>query len=75
MRYNGTRRDIHFVAAEARLEAEYIRRFLGQLSTLEESRLCELKYGLQYTLKVCNHSKLCRYHFRNIMSHVGNLIF
>ncbi|VDO38041.1 unnamed protein product, partial [Brugia timori] len=37
--------------SEARLEAEYIRRFLGQLSTLEESRLCELKYGLQDTLK------------------------
>ncbi|OZC09224.1 CRAL/TRIO domain protein [Onchocerca flexuosa] len=37
--------------SEARLEAEYIRRFLGQLNTLEESRLCELKYGLQDTLK------------------------
>ncbi|VDL74672.1 unnamed protein product [Nippostrongylus brasiliensis] len=33
--------------AESKLEAEYIRRFLGQLSPLEESRLCELKYGLQ----------------------------
>ncbi|CAG9533467.1 unnamed protein product [Cercopithifilaria johnstoni] len=37
--------------SETRLEAEYIHRFLGQLSTLEESRLCELKYGLQDTLK------------------------
>uniref|UniRef100_A0A0K0ESX1 Col_cuticle_N domain-containing protein n=1 Tax=Strongyloides stercoralis TaxID=6248 RepID=A0A0K0ESX1_STRER len=33
--------------AESKLEAEYIRRFLGQLTPLEESRLCELKYGLQ----------------------------
>uniref|UniRef100_A0A915PR78 CRAL-TRIO domain-containing protein n=1 Tax=Setaria digitata TaxID=48799 RepID=A0A915PR78_9BILA len=37
--------------SETKLEVEYIRRFLGQLSTLEESRLCELKYGLQDTLK------------------------
>ncbi|KHN86630.1 CRAL-TRIO domain-containing protein T23G5.2 [Toxocara canis] len=36
---------------EAKLEAEYIRRFLGQLSALEESRLCELKYGLRNTQK------------------------
>ncbi|MFH4976530.1 hypothetical protein AB6A40_003239 [Gnathostoma spinigerum] len=36
---------------DAKLEAEYIRRFLGQLSALEESRLCELKYGLRSTHK------------------------
>ncbi|VDK52239.1 unnamed protein product [Gongylonema pulchrum] len=47
------RRHVRFIVADAKLEAEYIWRFLGQLSTLEESRLCELKYGLQDTLKVC----------------------
>ncbi|VDP39502.1 unnamed protein product [Heligmosomoides polygyrus] len=49
-RYDKTgkrRRSVKFVIAESKLEAEYIRRFLGQLSPLEESRLCELKYGLQ----------------------------
>lgn len=46
------RRHVRFVLAEAKLESEYIRRFLGQLSPLEESRLCELKYGLQDVLKV-----------------------
>lgn len=37
-----------FTSAEskAKLEVEYIHRFLGQLNPLEESRLCELKYGL-----------------------------
>lgn len=46
------RRSVRFLVAEAKLEAEYIRRFLGQLSALEESRLCELKYGLRNTHKV-----------------------
>lgn len=46
------RRSVRFIVAEAKLEAEYIRRFLGQLSPLEESRLCELKYGLQASHKV-----------------------
>lgn len=47
---------IRFISAESKLEAEYIRRFLGQLSPLEESRLCELKYGLQAHHKVTSHS-------------------
>lgn len=46
------RRSVRFLVAEAKLEAEYIRRFLGQLTALEESRLCEFKYGLQNTHKV-----------------------
>ncbi|VDD87376.1 unnamed protein product [Enterobius vermicularis] len=45
------RRSVRFLVAEAKLEAEYIRRFLGQLTALEESRLCEFKYGLQNTHK------------------------
>ncbi|VDN04664.1 unnamed protein product [Thelazia callipaeda] len=49
--------------SDARLESEYIRRFLGQLSTLEESRLCELKYGLQDVLKekIPNDAHLLRF--------------
>ncbi|CAJ0947130.1 unnamed protein product, partial [Mesorhabditis belari] len=48
---------------EAKLEAEYIRRFLGQLSPLEESRLCELKYGLQasHKGKLPNDAHLLRF--------------
>ena len=34
-----------------KLEAEYIQRFLGVLTPLEESRLCQLKYSLQDTHK------------------------
>uniref|UniRef100_A0A0N5BLV7 CRAL-TRIO domain-containing protein n=1 Tax=Strongyloides papillosus TaxID=174720 RepID=A0A0N5BLV7_STREA len=41
------RRSVRFLVAESKLESEYIRRFLGQLTPLEESRLCQLKYGLQ----------------------------
>ncbi|CAJ0564051.1 unnamed protein product, partial [Mesorhabditis spiculigera] len=49
--------------SEAKLEAEYIRRFLGQLSPLEESRLCELKYGLQasHKGKLPNDAHLLRF--------------
>uniref|UniRef100_A0A0K0DP65 CRAL-TRIO domain-containing protein n=1 Tax=Angiostrongylus cantonensis TaxID=6313 RepID=A0A0K0DP65_ANGCA len=49
--------------AESKLEAEYIRRFLGQLSPLEESRLCELKYGLQtqHKGKLPNDAHLLRF--------------
>ncbi|KAK0397280.1 hypothetical protein QR680_002063 [Steinernema hermaphroditum] len=48
---------------EAKLESEYIRRFLGQLSALEESRLCELKYGLQsaHKGKLPNDAHLLRF--------------
>jgi len=48
---------------ESKLEAEYIRRFLGQLTTLEESRLCELKYGLQsaHKGKLPNDAHLLRF--------------
>ena len=35
------------IAADTRLSEQYISQFLGQLSTLEESRFCELKYSLQ----------------------------
>ncbi|PAV60217.1 hypothetical protein WR25_21468 isoform B [Diploscapter pachys] len=52
-----------FDDAESKLEAEYIRRFLGQLSPLEESRLCELKYGLQahHKGKLPNDAHLLRF--------------
>uniref|UniRef100_A0A914Z345 SEC14-like protein 1 n=1 Tax=Panagrolaimus superbus TaxID=310955 RepID=A0A914Z345_9BILA len=48
---------------ESKLEAEYIRRFLGQLNPLEESRLCELKYGLQtaHKGKLPNDAHLLRF--------------
>ncbi|KIH50888.1 CRAL/TRIO protein, partial [Ancylostoma duodenale] len=65
-RYDKTgkrRRSVKFVIAESKLEAEYIRRFLGQLSPLEESRLCELKYGLQahHKGKLPNDAHLLRF--------------
>ncbi|KAI1725704.1 PRELI-like family domain-containing protein [Ditylenchus destructor] len=47
----GIAKESSFEEAESKLEAEYIHRFLGQLNTLEESRLCQLKYGLQSTHK------------------------
>ncbi|KAE9413792.1 hypothetical protein Angca_007018, partial [Angiostrongylus cantonensis] len=52
-----------FDDSESKLEAEYIRRFLGQLSPLEESRLCELKYGLQtqHKGKLPNDAHLLRF--------------
>jgi hypothetical protein len=37
--------------AEGKLEAEYIQRFLGALTPLEESRLCELRYSLHSNQK------------------------
>lgn len=45
------------------MEAEYIHRFLGELSPLEESRLCELKYGLQtdHKGKLPNDAHLLRF--------------
>lgn len=48
---------------DARLETEYIHRFLGQLTQLEESRLCELKYGLQlaHKSKLPNDAHLLRF--------------
>ena len=57
------RRNVRFLVAESKLEAEYIRRFLGQLTTLEESRLCELKYGLQsaHKGKLPNDAHLLRF--------------
>ncbi|VDK47223.1 unnamed protein product [Anisakis simplex] len=57
------RRSVRFLVAEAKLEAEYIRRFLGQLSALEESRLCELKYGLRnsHKGKLPNDAHLLRF--------------
>ncbi|CAI4229371.1 unnamed protein product [Auanema sp. JU1783] len=57
------RRSVKFVVAESKLEAEYIRRFLGQLSPLEESRLCELKYSLQshHKGKLPNDAHLLRF--------------
>ncbi|KJH42177.1 CRAL/TRIO domain protein [Dictyocaulus viviparus] len=65
-RYDKTgkrRRSVKFVIAESKLEAEYIRRFLGQLSPLEESRLCELKYGLHahHKGKLPNDAHLLRF--------------
>lgn len=58
-----TRRNVRFLIAESKLEAEYIRRFLGQLNPLEESRLCELKYGLQtaHKGKLPNDAHLLRF--------------
>ncbi|CAD6190431.1 unnamed protein product [Caenorhabditis auriculariae] len=52
-----------FDDAESKLEAEYIRRFLGQLNPLEESRLCELKYSLetQHKGKLPNDAHLLRF--------------
>ncbi|KAH7689594.1 CRAL-TRIO domain-containing protein, partial [Aphelenchoides avenae] len=49
--------------AESKLESEYIQRFLGQLTPLEESRLCELKYGLQaaHKGKLPNDAHLLRF--------------
>ncbi|KAL3070387.1 hypothetical protein niasHT_032177 [Heterodera trifolii] len=48
---------------ESKLESEYIQRFLGQLTPLEESRLCELKYGLQsmHKGKMPNDAHLLRF--------------
>ena len=44
----GRRRKPHvrFIVADSKLQEEFIRRFIGQLTALEESRLCELKYWL-----------------------------
>ncbi|PIC39092.1 hypothetical protein B9Z55_010895 [Caenorhabditis nigoni] len=52
-----------FDDADSKLEAEYIRRFLGQLSPLEESRLCEIKYSLQahHKGKLPNDAHLLRF--------------
>ncbi|CAI5446459.1 unnamed protein product [Caenorhabditis angaria] len=52
-----------FDDADSKLEAEYIRRFLGQLNPLEESRLCELKYSLQahHKGKLPNDAHLLRF--------------
>jgi hypothetical protein len=52
-----------FDEAESKLESEYIQRFLGQLTPLEESRLCELKYGLQaaHKGKLPNDAHLLRF--------------
>lgn len=54
---------IQSILAESKLEADYIQRFLGQLTPLEESRLCELKYGLHSTHKgkIPNDAHLLRY--------------
>ncbi|KAI3420019.1 hypothetical protein GPALN_003356 [Globodera pallida] len=48
---------------ESKLESEYIQRFLGQLTPLEESRLCELKYRLQnmHKAKIPNDAHLLRF--------------
>ena len=48
---------------ESKLESEYIQRFLGQLTPLEESRLCELKYGIQsaHKGKIPNDAHLLRF--------------
>lgn len=48
---------------ESKLESEYIQRFLGELTPLEESRLCELKYGLQsaHKGKIPNDAHLLRF--------------
>uniref|UniRef100_A0A915D8G2 CRAL-TRIO domain-containing protein n=1 Tax=Ditylenchus dipsaci TaxID=166011 RepID=A0A915D8G2_9BILA len=56
-------RSSSFDDTEAKLETEYIHRFLGQLSPLEESRLCELKYGLQsaHKGKLPNDAHLLRF--------------
>ncbi|KAI6235202.1 SEC14-like protein 1 family protein [Aphelenchoides besseyi] len=52
-----------FDDAELKLESEYIQRFLGQLTPLEESRMCELKYGLQsaHKGKLPNDAHLLRF--------------
>jgi hypothetical protein len=39
--------DLCVSPADVRLSEQYISQFLGQLTTLEESRFCELKYSLQ----------------------------
>lgn len=54
---------ILFFLGETKLETEYIQRFLGQLTPLEESRLCELKYGLQnaHKGKLPNDAHLLRF--------------
>ncbi|GMR61033.1 hypothetical protein PMAYCL1PPCAC_31228 [Pristionchus mayeri] len=48
---------------DSKIESEYIKRFLGQLSQLEESRFCELKYGLQshHKGKLPNDAHLLRF--------------
>ena len=57
------KRYVRFLVADSKLETEYIRRFLGTLSPLEESRLCELKYGLQaaHKGKLPNDAHLLRF--------------
>jgi hypothetical protein len=57
------KRYVRFLVADSKLESEYIRRFLGQLTPLEESRLCELKYGLQaaHKGKLPNDAHLLRF--------------
>ena len=47
---------------DSKLEGDYIQRFLGQLTPLEESRLCEL-YVLQSTHKgkIPNDAHLLRF--------------
>lgn len=56
-------KNVRFLLADSKLESEYIRRFLGQLTPLEESRLCELKYGLQtaHKGKLPNDAHLLRF--------------
>lgn len=52
-----------FDELESKLESEYIQRFLGELTPLEESRLCQLKYGLQsdHKGKIPNDAHLLRF--------------
>ncbi|CAD5216999.1 unnamed protein product [Bursaphelenchus okinawaensis] len=56
-------RSTSFDDTETKLESDYIQRFLGQLTPLEESRLCELKYGLQsaHKGKLPNDAHLLRF--------------